>query len=210
MKDLDLSKICEFYKNKKSKAIGYYREYAVLTPFIEKDGEVYLLLEWRASDMEDAPGEICFPGGHVEAGETPEEAAVRETEEELGIPKDKIKIIGEADRLYTFSGAVIYAVPGVINEEAIDRIVLNRAEVQEAFLAPLSFFMENEPFVHSGELIPDRSEFPYELAGIDETYPWSMGRSEVPVYKKLPDGKIVWGLTANIIRHLIKDMKEYE
>lgn len=207
MKTLDLQTISNYYSQKEGKTIGKYREYAILMPFVEYEQEVNLLMELRASDMEDAPGELCFPGGRVEKGETPEIAAVRECEEELGIPGSDIKIIGPTDRLYTFSGAVIYAVPGIVPYESLGKAVYSKSEVEEAFLAPLSFFVENEPYVHTGRLIPDRSGFPYEMAGIDESYPWDTGKSEVPVYKPLPDGKIVWGLTANIIRHFIEDIK---
>ena len=208
MESIGLNDIRKYYKNRMGEAIGVSRHFAVLIPFVERDGEVFLLMEKRAGDMEDAPGEICFPGGRLECGETPLEGALRETEEELGIPKESIEIIGDYDRLYTFSGAVINAVPGVVDASALEKMSLNPLEVEEAFLAPFRFFMENPPFVHRSVLEADRSDFPYELAGIDETYPWAKGKAEVPVYKALPDGKIVWGLTANIIRHFVGKLQE--
>ena len=145
MKNLDLGTITHYYSQKDGKTIGKYREYSVLMPFVEHEKEVNLLLELRASNMEDAPGEICFPGGRVETGETPEIAALRECEEELGISQSDIVIIGPTDRLYTFSGAVIYIVPGVIQYDSLKNTVYSKAEVEEAFLAPLSFFVDNEP-----------------------------------------------------------------
>lgn len=68
----------------------------MLIPLVEKDGELHLLFEVRAKHMESQPGEICFPGGHVEQGENPKDAALRETFEELGIPTEKIELIGPA------------------------------------------------------------------------------------------------------------------
>ena len=208
MKALNLTKIREYTAAKSGKAIGFKKHFAVLMPFVEVDGELFLLLEKRASDMEDAPGEICFPGGMLEMGETPGEGALRETEEELGIRRENIDIIGAADTLYTFSGVAIHVVPGEIQVDAVEKMSLNPAEVEEAFLAPWDFFFENPPYVHVSKLEADRNDFPYELAGIDESYPWATGRAEVPVYKALPDGKIVWGLTANIIRNFVEEIKE--
>ena len=208
MKNLKIETIGKIYSDRKGTAIGKYREYSVLVPFIEKDNELFLLLEQRAGALEDGPGEICFPGGRVESGETPEVAAIRETEEEIGIPREDIKILGEPDKLYTFKNSIIYAVIGALEAESLEKLDASPAEVSEVFLAPFDFFMDNEPFVHTGRLEPDRSGFPYALAGIDESYPWDTGKSEVPVYKALPNGKIVWGLTANIIRHIVEVIKE--
>ena len=55
-------------------------EFAVLAPLVRVDGETHLLFEVRALHMRRQPGEVCFPGGQIEEGETPLEAAVRETE----------------------------------------------------------------------------------------------------------------------------------
>ena len=207
---IKLHDISEYLATSGGKPIGINRAYSVLMPFLEKDGRVFLLLEKRASDMEDAPGEICFPGGQMEEGESPTRAAIRETEEELGIGRERIGIIGDPSILYTISSSVIYVVPGILDCDIDHDIILNPAEVEEVFLAPLDFFVSNPPYIHKSVLEADRSDFPYEFAGIDESYPWAKGRAEVPVYNALPDGKIVWGLTANIIRHFVMDLLSQE
>lgn len=203
---IKLHDISEYFELNSGKPIGINRSYSVLMPFLEKDGKVFLLLEKRASDMEDAPGEICFPGGQMEEGETPTESAIRETEEELGIGRERIEIIGDPSVLYTISSSVIHVVPGIVDCDLDKDVTLNPSEVEEVFLAPLDFFVSNPPYIHKSILEADRTDFPYELAGIDESYPWAKGRAEVPVYNALPDGKIVWGLTANIIRHFVMDL----
>ena len=67
--------------------------YSVLMPFVTTENGDTLLLEVR-SDSVKQPGEICFPGGRIETGETPAETAVRETCEELGLKAGDISIEG--------------------------------------------------------------------------------------------------------------------
>ena len=63
-------------------------QYAVLVPLVEREGKLHILYEVRSQDMRRQPGEVCFPGGRIEGDETPEACAIRETEEELGIPAE--------------------------------------------------------------------------------------------------------------------------
>ena len=59
--------------------MGTKAHYAVLVPLVEWRGEVQVLFEVRADTLERQPGEVCFPGGHMEPGESPTECAFRET-----------------------------------------------------------------------------------------------------------------------------------
>ena len=61
-------------------------QYSVLVPLVEGEGGLSLLYEVRAGSLRRQPGEVCFPGGRLEGAESPEECALRETWEELGIP----------------------------------------------------------------------------------------------------------------------------
>ena len=60
-----IERIRRIYERHEPAPIGKYRFFSVLIPFVEKDGELCLLYEVRARDMDSDPGEICFPGGHV-------------------------------------------------------------------------------------------------------------------------------------------------
>lgn len=64
-------------------------QYSVLVPLVEGEGGLSLLYEVRAGSLRRQPGEVCFPGGRLEGAESPEECALRETWEELGIPREK-------------------------------------------------------------------------------------------------------------------------
>ena len=69
---------------------GAKAAFAVLVPLVYEKGEPSLLFEVRADTLNRQPGEVCFPGGRMEGGETPLQCALRETEEELSLPAASI------------------------------------------------------------------------------------------------------------------------
>lgn len=184
-----------------------HRAYAVLVPLVERDGELHLLYEVRASTLRRQPGEVCFPGGRMEAGETAEECALRETWEELGIPAEKIKLLGRLDFIAHRASFIMYPILGVVDSEAFfPRLHPSPAEVEEFFLVPLSHLLETQPIEYDYDLIPTPAEhFPYELIGIPRDYKWQPGHENVPVYPW--QGRAIWGLTGRITRNLVQIYK---
>ena len=77
--------------------LGATAAYAVLVPVAETAEGLSLLYEVRSPALHHHSGEVCFPGGRMEPGETPEHCALRETWEELGIPPEDIRLLGRAD-----------------------------------------------------------------------------------------------------------------
>ena len=178
--------------------------YAVLVPVVYEAGEEpALLFEVRAKTLRRQPGEICFPGGKLESGESPVQCALREAEEELGIPAEAMEVVGEADFMAHQSGFLMHPVLARVDGQYVRAQKVNPAEVEETFLVPVSFFEQNPPEVWSYPLVPQIPEdFPYERVGISKDYPWRVGKADVPIYEY--EGRIIWGLTARIVRHLFE------
>jgi 8-oxo-dGTP pyrophosphatase MutT (NUDIX family) len=198
----ELERLARKYRGRRPGLLGARREYAVLCPLLEGDGGLQLLFEVRASALRQG-GQVCFPGGQLEPGETPEDAALRETEEELAIPRSAVKLLGAADFLCNQAGFLLRPVVGLVSAEGLAAMRPSPAEVAEAFTVPLAFFRDTAPQVWTYALAPQPPEdFPYEAVGIPRDYPWARGQVEVPVWHY--QGHVIWGMTARIVRDLVK------
>ncbi len=201
-----IAELADFLRDRRPKIMETRQESAVLIPFVEKDGETHILFEVR-SDNVPQPGEVCFPGGRLEGKERAADCAVRETKEELGIPKHCIKVLGPFDILHNYTNATIYTFIGMLSYEDVKRMELNREEVKEAFLVPVSFFTENRPYVYKYEVVPQIGEdFPYHMLDCPDKYNWRKGSCTVPIFQY--EGRVIWGITARILCHLLETLKD--
>ena len=176
-----------------------FRFFSVLVPAVRKGNRLYLLYEVRAKHMTRQPGEVCFPGGEMEAGETAMECALRETYEEIGIGQDKIRVINQLDTIYTYSNFLMYCFLGIIEEDAMEDVNLNPDEVEEIFLVSLDELLCSRPDVYKTSVVPQIPEdFPYDKVSGGKHYNWRKGSAIVPVYEI--DGRVIWGLTARITK----------
>ena len=89
-------------------------EYAVLIPLVERHGETCLLFEVRAAGIRQG-GEVCFPGGRAEPGESDTACALRETREELAIPPSEIAVLGRTDFISNQRGFLLRPVLGLVS-----------------------------------------------------------------------------------------------
>ncbi len=177
-----------------------YKEYSVLIPMINSGHSLNLLFEKRSSNLSTQPSEICFPGGRIEDNETPLEAAIRETSEELCIPPHEIDILGKLPTLITPFGAVIHTYVGTITRIPIE---INKNEVSEIFTVPLAYLFETKPVKHNVSLhVKSEDDFPYEFVETGKDYKWRSGSYSVYFY--FYDKKIIWGITAKILTEFIK------
>ncbi len=176
------------------------RHSSVLLPLIEKDGDLEVLFEVRSSTLQHQPGEVCFPGGAVENGESYEEAAVRETAEELNIETGQIEILAPLDYLVTNSGMTVHVYLGVLKEYSG---TYSSDEVDHIFTVPLSWFLEHEPqkYVTTVHTVPGE-DFPFDLVPGGREYPWRKGHYDVYFYRY--GGEIIWGMTAKLMYAFVK------
>jgi mutator protein MutT len=118
----------------------HLRRACVLIPLIRTATGWSVLFTRRSENLAAHSGQIAFPGGSVEAGETLEAAVVREAEEEVGIPPVHVELIGRLDDTVTNSGFLVAPFVGVIHEP-ID-YVMQESEVVEVFEVPLEVLLD--------------------------------------------------------------------
>lgn len=119
--------------------IEYFKPAAVLIAITDR-AEPGMLLLHRPSNMRAHPGQIAFPGGRIDPGETPVEAALREADEELGIAPGDVRVVGTSDIYRTGSGYEITPVIGIVPPDLTIRP--NPAEVAQWFEAPMNFVLD--------------------------------------------------------------------
>lgn len=119
------------------------RPASVLIPIVERDEGLTMLLTKRSEDLPVHPGQVSFPGGRAEShDEGPVDTALRETEEEVGIHRRHIDIVGQLDLYSTRTGFEITPVVGLLTPPFDMRA--DPMEVQEIFEVPLAFFLNRE------------------------------------------------------------------
>lgn len=193
-----LENVQEMLQNRQVKPLGKQREYAVLLPLVQCNDEWHVLYEVRSKKISQ-PGETSFPGGSVEKGETFEEAAVRETMEELNIPRERINVLGEIDFISN-EYVTIHCFVGYLDVD-VEKIAFNE-EVADIFTIPLEFLIENRPTYFTSEFhIKHPKDFPYDMIPNGRKYRFKAGQHRIPFYDL--KSRSLWGYTANLTDHFI-------
>lgn len=150
---------------------------AVLVPLAHFQDEWHILYTRRTDRVESHKGQVSFPGGACDEGETlPEETALREAEEEIGIRPIDVKVIGRLSRMVTISHFRVTPVVGIIPFPYAFKTA--GIEVARVFTIPLLW-------------LADRSNYwEFSLPGADRT---------VIAYHPY-DGELLWGATARMTR----------
>ncbi|MGM0900973.1 MAG: NUDIX hydrolase [Bacillota bacterium] len=175
---------------------------SVLLPLVEKDGEIHVLFEVRASHMRRQPNEVCFPGGKMDKNDQSEmHCAIRETTEELGIQEQDISNVIPLDYLVSAFGTIIYPFVGFIDD--LTKLRPNPDEVGSVFTVPLSYLQQTEPdrYKINFEVKPEDG-FPFDLIVGGENYNWQTRHVDELFYTY--EGNVIWGLTARILTHFLE------
>jgi 8-oxo-dGTP pyrophosphatase MutT (NUDIX family) len=165
---------------------------SVLVPLVERDGgELTVLLTQRTDHLADHPGQIAFPGGRAEAGDADVAAtALREAQEEIGLPAPHVDILGAMPLYTTGTGFAVTPVVAVVRPGFELRI--DPFEVAEVFEVPLAFLMN--PAHHRRHEV--------EFGGVRREF-LSMPWQGVDAAGQ-PRRYFVWGATASMLRNLYR------
>jgi 8-oxo-dGTP pyrophosphatase MutT (NUDIX family) len=156
------------------------RQAAVLVPLYVDAGELWTVLTKRSDSLPHHRGQIAFPGGSAEPGEDSWDAALRESEEEIGLASSKVLRLGELDETETPSGFRIVPCVGAVPYPMETRLAAD--EVEEIFAVPISAFTNPRMVEHRVVTVDgqDRELLVYHIGG-----------------------RQVWGLTARIVQMLL-------
>ena len=117
------------------------RPASVLVPIIARGDDPTVLFTVRASHLRSGSGQISFPGGRAEPGDpSPEHTALRETFEEIGLPAERVEILGRLAHYVTRAGYRITPVIGLVQPPLA--LLPNDNEVAEVFEVPLEFLLD--------------------------------------------------------------------
>jgi len=197
---------------------GEYIATAVLALLLFMGGEYHFVFQKRSPHIRQN-GEICFPGGVCHPGDsTPERTAIRETSEEMGIPAEKIKVIGALDAQIASVGAIVHAFVGVADISSLDEIAANKDEVEFVFTVPVAHFEKNEPEKYQTVLkvhpaVADEKTgkeivlFPARELGLPDKYtePWGSLKHDIYVYRV--NQRVIWGITAGFIVDIVNKLR---
>lgn len=178
---------------------------AVLVPLVRREGEWRLLFEIRNLRLKRQPGEICFPGGAIEPGDmTPEDAAVRECREELGLAAESVTVIGPLDPFVSGSHVLVHPFLGRLAESAT--LTPDRGEIEELLEVPLAFFLGTRPEIHQVEtMLRPLPGFP--LDRVPAIYGSDWGRKKASVYFYQYGRHTIWGLSARVLVDLVERLE---
>ena len=164
---------------------GFTRQAAVLMPFYEQDGEIHLLLTRRTDEVETHKGQISFPGGMREDGETLKRTATRETFEEIGIAADRIEILGRFQDYISITDVRVTPFAAMLRQPF--SVTPQAHEVADVLRVPCSLFLDPERLLVRKDFIING-----RIAG---DYTWFYGACRI------------WGLTALIIHDFFETLQ---
>jgi 8-oxo-dGTP pyrophosphatase MutT (NUDIX family) len=158
-----------------------YRAAAVLIPITDR-AEPGVILTQRPSWLRSHAGQVAFPGGKIDDGDASAvDAALREAEEELALPRQHVTVLGEADTYYSGSGYRIAPIIGVIPPDL--PLIANPQEVEDWFEVPLDFLLNPESLEKKSAIWQGQQRQYYDMD-------WQ--------------GRRIWGVTAGIIANLAR------
>lgn len=157
---------------------------AVLVPITDRANPGVILTR-RTNTMRRHPGQVAFPGGRIDPEDDgPVDAALREAEEEIALPRRHVTIIGAADRYRTVTGYDVTPIVAVVPPDLV--LAPSEAEVAQVFEVPLDFILDSANHIRASAEWQGQQRHYYEIN-------W--------------DGHRIWGATAAMIVNLSRRLQ---
>ena len=157
------------------------RRSAVLVALYDGERGAEVVLTRRAQHMRNHKGEVSFPGGHLDPGETPAQAALREALEEVCLDPSDVDLVGELDHLVTVVSRS-HIVPVVGRLRARPELRAGTTEVDRIMYVPLAELLRSDTYVEEE---------------------WGTGALERPIYFFHLDDETIWGATGRMLVQLL-------
>jgi 8-oxo-dGTP pyrophosphatase MutT (NUDIX family) len=177
---------------------------AVLVAMFDESGETRVILTRRSKNLRFHQGEVSFPGGRCDSGESPAECALREAHEETGLDPTSVKVAGYLSPLATFSSeSFIEPVVGVL--ESRPPLKANPAEVDRVFDVELAALVADGVFREERWRFTARTDGPSARVPADGSpAPPLATDGTFPVWFFELPGDTVWGATARVLMELLR------
>jgi len=163
--------------------VSHFVPAAVLIGMTDRD-EPGVILTVRREHMRTHAGQIAFPGGRLDPGESETDAALREAEEEIGLDPAEVELAGTIERYRTVTGYIVTPVIGIVTPDL--PLEPHEHEVADWFEAPLSFLLNPANQQRKSALFQGRTRHYYEIV-------WN--------------GRRIWGATAAVIVNLSRRLQ---
>lgn len=162
-----------------------YRDAAVLVPLVAREEEVTAILTERTAHLASHAGQVAFPGGKIDPGDADAvAAALREAEEEIGLAREAVTVLGALDPYLSRTGYRIVPVVGRVDPAY--SLTVNPNEVADVFEVPLSFLLDAGNLTRATRVFAGRERYFYEM---------HFG------------SHYIWGVTAGIIHALSEQVR---
>jgi 8-oxo-dGTP pyrophosphatase MutT (NUDIX family) len=168
-----------------SQAKGKPKPAAVLIPPLQENSAWQILFTRRRDDLPEHSGQVAFPGGRTDPGDTSAEVtALREAWEEIGLQPEDVRIVGRLRNYLTITNYLVSPIVGVIPWPYA--LQLEIREVSRAFTIPLAWLMDPANHEERPRLLPEPNP-PVKV-----------------IYFNLYDGELLWGASARLTLALIR------
>jgi 8-oxo-dGTP pyrophosphatase MutT (NUDIX family) len=164
---------------------------AVLVPLIEREEGFTILLTERAADLRAHAGQISFPGGRIDSEDaSPEDAALREAHEEIGMPRENAELLGRLDTYEVRTGFAVTPIVGLVDPAF--EIVFEPGEVADVFEVPLAFILDPDNHERHSRVLRGKRRYFYVLP-YEDRYIWGATAGMlVNLYEVLTGEKARW------------------